>query len=218
MVVREVLKYPEVEAITLVDLDPEMTRLFSEQPLLVHLNGGALKDSRVQIHNADAQKFLEGSSARWDVVILDLPDPNNESLGRLYSRSFYRLVAKHLTPTGVMVTQATSPFFSTDAFWCIADTLAAVTLSSAGGTLSTRPYHAQVPSFGDWGFVLASIAPLPEGPRPLRVPTRFLDDQVLGTLEVFSRDIARREIQVNRLDDHVLVRLSAKGFRAVSGP
>ncbi len=178
---REVLKHPGVRRVDLVDLDPEMTRLFSTSPMLVALNRGALSDPRVRVHNLDAQKFLERSAESWDVMIIDLPDPNNEGLAKLYSRSFYRLAAKHLSPGGLFVTQASSPFYATDAFWCVANTIAATTLSSAGGRLYALPYHADVPSFGEWGFVIG--APRPLIPARARLPrgleTRYLTAALL---------------------------------------
>jgi spermidine synthase len=212
---REVLKHASAERVTIVDLDPEMTRIFSTLPLAVELNRGALADRRVRIVNEDAQKYLERVAARWDAIIIDLPDPNNEGLGKLYSRSFYRLVAQHLRPGGVMVTQATSPFYATEAFWCIVNTVDATTLGrgAGGGRLHALPYHANVPSFGEWGFVLAASRPLSPAAIRLEVPTRFLHRELLPTLFVFPRDIARRQTEINRLDNQVLVRLYERGFR-----
>jgi spermidine synthase len=210
---REILKHGAVERIDLVDLDPEMTRIFSSLPLLRELNRGSLRDPRVHIMNEDAQKYLERTSRQYDVIIIDLPDPNNEGLGRLYTRSFYRLVGQHLRPTGVMVTQATSPFYSTDAFWCIANTIASTTLGSAGGKLYPLPYHADVPSFGEWGFVMAARRLLaPENVR-LGVPTRYLSPALLPTLFVFPADTAARPTPINRLDNQALVRLYEQGYR-----
>ena len=174
---REVLKHAVGAAIDLVDLDPEMTRLFSLHPhLLTELNRRrAQRPAGRGLQRGRARSTSSAPTGRYDVVIIDLPDPNNESLGKLYTRSFYRLVAKHLTPRGVMVTQATSPFYAT------------ATPSGASPTpsppptsprrrprCSTLPYRASVPSFGEWGFVLASLRPLyPEQIR-LTVPTRYL--------------------------------------------
>jgi spermidine synthase len=212
---REVLKHRSVRRVQVVDLDPEMTRLFSSAPPLTRLNRGALKDPRVTVRNMDAQKFLERDRGRHDAIIIDLPDPNTPGLGKLYSRSFYRLAARHLTPTGVLVTQATSPFYATDAYWCIVNTLRAATLSGAGGgRLKVLPYRASVPSFGEWGFVLASHAPLsPERVR-LEVETRYLTPALIPTLFTFPRDIGPRPTPVNRLDDLVLLRLYERGYRA----
>ncbi len=216
MAVREILKHPGVERVTLVDLDPTITRLFRDVPQLRALNNDSLHDARVEVVNDDALKFLEASSERYDVVVIDLPDPNDVSLGKLYSRSFYRLLAQHLAPGGVMVTQATSPFYATDAFWCVVNTIEATTLSSAGGAFYALPYHTLVPSFGDWGFVLAAHRPLEPAAIRLDVPTRYLTEALLPTLFVFGADIDRRETPVNRLDTQVLVRLYLDGYRRYS--
>ena len=211
---REVFKHKSVQRVDLVDLDPEMTRIFSTLPVLAKLNKGSLEDPRLTIFNEDAQKFLERGERRYDVIIIDLPDPNNEGLGKLYSRSFYRLAAGSLTPTGVLVTQATSPFYATDAFWCIRNTMAAATLSSVGGgKLNTLPYYANVPSFGQWGFVLGSMKPL--SPQRIRfsVPTRHLTEEMLAGMFVFPKDIGPRQTPINRLDNQILVKLYEKGYR-----
>ncbi|MCK5689647.1 polyamine aminopropyltransferase, partial [Myxococcota bacterium] len=112
MVAREVLKYSSVDHVDLVDLDPAMTRIFSELPLLAELNKGALKNPKVHVHNADAQIFMETTERLYDLILIDLPDPKHEGLGKLYSTTFYRLTAKNLTPRGILVTQATSPYYA----------------------------------------------------------------------------------------------------------
>ncbi len=97
LAVREILKYPDVESITLVDLDPEMTRLFSTHPYLVTLNQHSLTNARVHIINSDAFPWLQQTSDSYDFVVVDFPDPTNYSLGKLYTTAFYRLLAKHLS-------------------------------------------------------------------------------------------------------------------------
>src|SRR5439155_1214427 len=76
---REILRYPAVESVTLVDLDPEMTRLFGDNPLLRELNGGALTDRRLRVVNADAFIWLSATQETFDVAIVDFPDPHNFS-------------------------------------------------------------------------------------------------------------------------------------------
>lgn len=214
LAVRELLKYPTLERIDLVDLDPGMTRLFGRDPLLVRLNEGSLSDARVQVHNADAMRWLEEhvrtASEAYDVAIVDLPDPNNFSLGKLYTRSFYRLLRRALAERGVGVIQATSPYLAPRSYWCVVKTLAA-------SELHPRPYHAHVPSFGDWGFVLISPQPRPE-PRTLAaVPLRFLDEALLPGLFVFPRDQQPPDVEVNRLNDQLLVHYYEEDLRAPPG-
>lgn len=212
MAAREVLKYTSVQSVDLVDLDPEMTKLFSTQPMLAKLNEGSLSSPKVKVHNEDAQKFLEASDDRWDVIIMDLPDPNNEALGKLYTKTFFRLATKHLYPTGILVTQSTSPFYATEAFWCIANTLSSATEGNNGPALHILPYHANIPSFGDWGFVMASPKPISPSMAELKVPTRFLTSDLLPTLFVFSKDIGPRKTPINLLDNQILVSLYDKGY------
>jgi len=198
LAVREILKYPGVRSITLVDLDPEMTRLFSTHPLLTPLNGGSLKAPRVRIVNADAFPWLESEAGMFDFVVVDFPDPTNFSLGKLYTTTFYRLLARHLTPRGFAAIQSTSPLFARRSYWCIVETL-----KQAG--LEVYPYHAYVPSFGEWGFALAG--PGPYHP-PARLPggLRFLTPETVPQLFDFPNDMAPIIVEPNRLNDQVLVR------------
>ncbi|HIC19786.1 TPA: polyamine aminopropyltransferase, partial [Candidatus Poribacteria bacterium] len=111
---REVLRYPEVKRIVLIDIDPEITKVCSSYPEIVELNQGSLLNAKVTVINQDAYKFVEWGyhNQKFDVVIIDLPDPNHESLSKLYSVTFYRLIGNILNAKGVIVTQSTSPFFS----------------------------------------------------------------------------------------------------------
>ncbi len=211
---RELLKHRSIEHVDLVDLDPAMTRLFSEHTLLAPLNEGSLTDPRLTVHNADAMRWIEEHRARggaaYDVIIIDLPDPNNLSLGKLYSRTFYRIVAGALSPGGSMVIQATSPYLAPRSYWCVVKTL-----EDAG--LNPRPYHAHVPSFGDWGFVLASVDRRPP-PRevPEGVELRFLSDATLQTLFVFPEDQAPLDVEANLLNNQILVHYYEEDFDAIS--
>lgn len=211
LAIREVLRYPAVDSVDLVDLDPEMTRLFRETPALAELNDDSLADPRVSVHNADAMRWLEqrrngeaGPLEPWDVIVIDLPDPNNLSLGKLYTKGFYRLVRSVLAPDGVAVVQSTSPYLSPRAFWCVIATLEAA-------DLHPLPYHAHVPSFGDWGFALVSKSPIerPEAlSRELPDPEdlRFLSPELVPTLFTFPVDQRPLEVEINRLDTQMLVR------------
>jgi spermidine synthase len=212
MAAREVLKHQSVERIDIVDLDPRVPSLFREARVLRDLNGASLADARVHVTAADAMTFLEGSLDTWDVAIIDLPDPNDEGIGKLYTRSFYRLVFKHLAPDGVMVTQATSPYYAADAFWCIYNTLAATTLHSEGGQVYPLAFRTYVPSFGEWGFVMAANRPVRAADVAVNVPTRYLSQALLPTLFVFSKDMGHRDTPVNVLNDQALIRLYRDGY------
>jgi spermidine synthase len=201
MAVREILKYPGVESITLVELDPAMTTLFTQQPMLAKLNGDALKSPKVKVVNTDAFTWLEKSSETFDVMVVDFPDPTNFSIGKLYTNSFYALLDKHLAASGYAVIQTTSPLVARQSFWTVVQTIESVGLTAT-------PYHAHVPSFGEWGFVIASRRPyrLPTAqPGALPAGLRFLNAQTLPLLFDFPQDMGRVSAPVNRLSNQVLV-------------
>jgi len=199
MAVREVLKYPSVEQVTLVELDPQMTRLFRDEPRLSELNGGALASAKVRVVNTDAFSWLQAVDEMFDVIVVDFPDPSNFALGKLYTTSFYALLDQHLAAGGYAVVQTTSPLIARHSFWTVAATIEAVGLAS-------MPYHAHVPSFGEWGFIVASR-------RPWRVPTalppglRFVTVDTLPALMQFPPDMARVPAEPNRLSNQLLVPL-----------
>ena len=214
MAAREVLKYDTVRRITLVDLDPVMTRLGKMRPELVDINRNALNDSRVLIVNHDAMKYVEQSDAFFDVIIVDLPDPGSAALSKLYSTAFYALCARRLREGGVIVTQATSPFYAPDAYWCIYETMkAAVSHACPGALLHPLPYHVNVPSFGDWGFVMAASHDIIPEKLRITVPTRFLNDDMLDALFRFGKDTCPAcKVEINRLDRSVLFEYYKSGW------
>jgi spermidine synthase len=209
LAVREILRHPGVREVTLVDLDPAMTSLASDVPLVRELNGGALADPRVRVVNEDALAWLAALPAgeRFDLVVVDFPDPNNFSLGKLYTTRFYRLVHRHLAPGGAVAVQSTSPLLARTSFWCIA-----TTMEAAGFTV--RPYHAAVPSFGEWGFALAKAEPF-DVPRRALTGLRFLSDATLPGMFEFGPDLSRVPAEVNRLDNQVLVQYYEREWRRV---
>ena len=207
LAVREILKYPQIEAVTLVDLDPAMTDLFATAPALVALNQGALRSPKVTVVNADALQWLEESREFFDFIVIDFPDPANFALGKLYTSAFYRLLSKRLSAQGLLVVQATSPFYARQSFWCVV-----TTLESVG--LQTAPYHALVPSFGEWGYILAGRR-LPPFAAVDPLKTRFLTLELLPSLFVFPADMARLPAEVNQLNNQALVRYFEAEWRQV---
>ncbi len=200
LAVREILRYDDVASITLVDLDPQMTALARELPALRALNGDALADARVTVVNEDAMVWLGEGRPRgtFDVVVVDFPDPNNFSLGKLYTTRFYRLLRDRVADGGVVVVQSTSPLVARRSFWCVVRTLEA-----AG--FSTRPYHALVPSFGEWGYVLAAVD-LPPLPKAAPSGLRYLTSSSMASLFELPPDMAAVPVEVNRLNNQMLVR------------
>lgn len=206
LAVREVLKHPSVQEVVLVDLDPAMNDMARTQPMVRQLNGAALEDPRVKVVNADAMVWLqETACAPFDLAYVDFPDPNTYALGKLYTSRFYRLLQRRLTDEAMITVQSTSPLMARQSFWCIA-----ATMESSG--LKVRPYHLAVPSFGVWGFALASK-------RDFDVPTRVLpglrhlSNEATAAMFAFPKDMDRIPTEVNRLDNQVLVHLYTREWR-----
>jgi spermidine synthase len=208
LAVREILKYPAVESITLVDLDPEMTKLFSTNPMLTQLNEKSLSNPKVHVINADAFVWLDQHEDMFDFAVVDFPDPTNFSLGKLFTTAFYRLLAKHLSAHGLAVIQSTSPLFARQSYWCIAETL-----KQAG--LRVYPYHVYVPSFGEWGYMIAGLEPYRQ-PAQLPSGLRFLTLQVLPEMFTFPADMQPVAAEANRLNDQVLVRYYERDWNEIA--
>lgn len=195
---REVLKYYDVKSITLVDLDPDMTATFQTSDILTKLNQNALNHPKLTVINDDATKWLEKTSEKFNIIIMDFPDPSNFSLGKLYSVPMYRLVANRLADQGRVVVQSTSPYFAPNAYWSVVRTL-------EEAQFYTMPYHVYVPSFGEWGFVLADRNGTYGQPEKFTVPTRYLNSQTSAEMFRFPPDMARRDVSPNYLNNQILV-------------
>jgi spermidine synthase len=198
LAVREILRYPHIEQVLLVDLDPAMTELFSRQEMLTKLNERSLLSPKVRVVNADAFTWLAQNRERFDAIIADFPDPANFSLGKLYTTTFFQRAAAALAPDGALVVQTTSPYVARKSFWCVDATLRAT-------GLQTQPYHAYVPSFGEWGFIIAGRERL-TAPFDLPAGLRFISPETLPALFHFPPDMAPLETEVNRLNNQALVR------------
>ena len=197
MAVREILKYPSVERVTLVELDPNMTGLFANDPAMSRLNAGSLRSPKLHIVNTDAFQWLQNGDEMFDVIVVDFPDPTNFSIGKLYTNSFYSLLSQRLSASGYAVIQTTSPLVARQSYWTVATTI------EAAGMRAT-PYHTNVPSFGEWGYIIASHRPW-HMPTALPAGLRFLNLQTLPVLFDFPNDMARVPAEVNRLSNQVLV-------------
>ncbi len=198
LAIREILKYDDVEQVTLVDLDPSVTNLFRTAPMLRALNHDSLRSPKVKIVNKDAFVWMEEYSGTFDAVVIDFPDPTNFSVGKLYTTTFYQRLQKVLKPESVIAVQTTSPLVARKSFWCISTTIEAV-------GLKTLPYHTYVPSFGEWGFVLAgNRIPVPHFEK-MPSGLRFLTAKVFSDLTHFPQDMERLPVKVNRLNSQELV-------------
>jgi spermidine synthase len=191
LAVREILKYPSVERIDLVDLDPEMTELGTNFKPIVDMNQNSLNSEKVRVFNQDAFVYVKESTEVYDKVIVDFPDPHNEAIAKLYSVEFYAMLAARMTENAVMASQSTSPYFARNAYWSIGHTI-------ADRFADVTSYTVTIPAFGVWGFHLGqkqaggSLQALPDG-------LRYISKDVFSAAKIFPTDIARpkRELVVN---------------------
>ena len=141
----------------------------------------ALRDQREVVGEVttvalDADAYLRSTETTWDIIIADFPDPSTPDTAKLYSAEFFQLVKRSLNPNGVFCVQASSPYTNRSSFWTVADTLAST------GFLVT-PIHAHVPTFGEWGWHIASLKPQAFGVLPTTL--RYLDKSVLEAAQYF---------------------------------
>lgn len=220
LAIREILRYKDVQHIDLVDLDAEVTDLAKSNPIFTTLNQNSLNSAKVKIFNQDAFNFIKETNHRYSLIIIDLPDPHDTSLGKLYSKEFYEMVKKCLSADGVMVTQSTSPYFAKKTFWCIESTLSEV-------FEKVVPYTAYVPTFGQWGFVIASqnmgVSTKQEFIEKIqnRIQTqigfdkmRFLTPEVVKALFDFPKDLQKIDVEINTLDTQVIVQYYEESLKS----
>ena len=198
LAVRELLKYPDVKQITVVDLDPQMTKLAQSHEIFLKINQGSLNSERVAIINQDAHQFMQNSNKFYDAIIVDLPDPKSVSLSLLYSVGFYKMANKHLKPFGVLVTQSTSPLYSPKAFLCIKKSM------EAGG-FSVVPYQNSIPTMGDWGWNLG-VKKETMSPEKLRenllklefsgLKTRFINQDAMTSMAHFGKGLFDLQVAI----------------------
>ncbi|MCH2037499.1 MAG: polyamine aminopropyltransferase, partial [Rickettsiales bacterium] len=161
LALREVLRW-DPKNVTVLELDREMIELFSipkhqdgvviNQPLL-ELNNYAFLDPRVEVLYGDAfnsADILFSKNQSFDTIIVDLPDPSHPNLNKLYSVQFYKKLLLLLSGDGALSIQSTSPYHAKDAFLTVGVTL------KASGFGHVERYRHNVPSFGEWGWTIAS--------------------------------------------------------------
>lgn len=253
LALREVLKYPDVRDVTLVDIDPAVIRLAAGHPELIRLNRAAFHDARlhtrladgvhpaetitvtappknrrlhtspdpvplaeVSVYTIDADQFLKSvSQNRYDVAILDFPDPKSVELAKLFSIEFYHGLQRCLKPGALVAVQSTSPHRAEDVFVCIGRTLEAAGFQSL-------PYQDYLPSFGDWGWHLAwcdrtgpatmqnRISALDEIP----IITQYISPKVLKAAFVFGKNqLQPNNIKPNTQMQPVMIKYYRQGFR-----
>lgn len=229
LALRDVLKW-QPKKVTLVDLDTELINLFkspTEQlpPQLAssiqELNEASLQDDRVEIISADAFIAIDNllqNNQSYDAIIVDLPDPSHPDLNKLYSVNFYARLNQLLSGDGLIGIQSASPYHAKDAFIAIGKTV------QAAGLSSVQQYHDNVPSFGEWGWTIASkngASPLTRLKKLTKLPVthHWLTLPMMVNAFEFSRDFYqnRAEVPINYLGSHAIYQLHQQAWQDQQG-
>lgn len=230
LALRDVLKWP-VESVTLVDLDAQLLSLFGYKETeftapedisnqMQALNHYAMKDPRVTIKVADA--FLEvekllNQGKQFDTIIIDLPDPNHPDLNKLYTDYFYNQVRHLLTADGALAIQSTSPYHAKSVFLSIAKTV------KSAGFLHVEQYHQNIPSFGQWGWTIATKRGQSASRRianidQLPVPSDWVSLKLLSASFVFPSSFFEdiKEIKTNKLGSGIIYSYHRQAWQSES--
>lgn len=217
LAIREILKHTSVESIDLVDIDPRMTDLGKTFSPIRRLNEDSLLHPKVKLFHEDAFNFVlnayraiqESSSPLYDCILIDLPDPHSEVLNKLYTREFYELIARILSPSGAICTQSASPIITREAFWSINRTI-----DAAG--FQVLPYRTYLNSFGEWGFNLAVVKGRDFDFSNIKLPPialRYLTDEVFQTSQQFALDDGPLDVPINTLFEPKLYMIYEAGLQ-----
>jgi spermidine synthase len=209
MAVREILKYPGVKEITLVDLDKELTKLFVQNELLTKLNNHSLTDKKISVINNDAFEWLKTADKKYDAIIIDFPDPSNYAVGKLFTNTFFRYLKKVMDNATTCVVQCTSPLVAPKTFWCVNNTLHSV-------GYKTVPYHTYVPSFGEWGFIMFSVNEVnTRSKRALPPDLKYYNENEFAYMHSFPKDMVCNSTDIQKLDNQILVELFDKEWSVI---
>ena len=147
--VRELVRYPEIEQIDLVEIDEEVIKVSMDYLPKVSCE---LRNERVKIHLEDGLKFVRSRENEYDLIIVDSTDPFGPGEG-LFTKEFYGNCYKALKEDGIMVNQHESPFYEADATACMRAHKRIVESFPI-----SRVYQAHIPTYpsGHWLFGFAS--------------------------------------------------------------
>jgi len=210
LALREVLKYP-VKDVTLVDIDGEVVKQCSTLEKIVNLNENALSSDKVTLVIEDAKVFLHKNTKKFDVILVDFPDPVTEGLSDLYTVDVFSMIKEALGENGIGCVQSGEIFRTTSQFWC-----AVTTLNEAG--LFVLPYHTNVPSFGEWGFNLI-------GNKFVKVPLQYdsklelrsLTTMTAAAMTVIPPDYGSPPIIINTKENKQMYKYHIEGNEKYDG-
>lgn len=228
LAVRELKKYPGIN-IDLIELDRDMYHWSRTEKKISAINENSFDDfesftidsyetgkkavsligsfDKNYVFFSDANNFINAyiqnkKEAIYDIIIIDLPDPYNLAINKMYTLQFYKRLNALLNNRGIIVTQATSPFHAPKVFATIGKTMEA-----AG--YEAKPYRHNIPSFGEWGWWIASRESVEF--HEFKVTTEYFTNELARASFLFPKESASLdELEVNSLMRPVLVRLYSK--------
>lgn len=229
LALRDVLKYSP-KKVTLIDLDSELIDIFQspEKHLnknlarkISYMNKKSLQDERVTVLRSDAFITINSllkSGEVFDAIIVDLPDPSHPDLNKLYTVNFYARLNQLLAGDGLIAIQSTSPYHAKSSFISIGKTLKAAKYNHV------QQYHDNVPSFGEWGWTIASkmgASPLARFNTldALPVEHTWLNLAILKAAFIFPNNFYQGEedIDINTLGSHTLYQLHQQAWSNQQG-
>jgi spermidine synthase len=210
--IRELLKYENVERIDLVPYDPAMLSFCTSNPIMKKINKNSLSHAKVNWIDSSLLAFITQSRDLYDLVFIDLPDPRNLEINQYYTVEFYTYLHKMLPEEGIIITQAGSPYFATKAFLAIEKTI-----QESG--FNTLPIHNQVITLGEWGWIIGMKNKDPSEIRPLLlradfsfIDTRWVDREAMGLITSFGKNyIAVDRIEKNTIGNPVVYQYFLEG-------
>jgi len=206
LAVRELLKFKNVLHVTLIELDEYMVNLAKNNSTLSRINKNSLKDERVYVVTGDAYDYLIRNNLKYDVIIADFPDPHDETVSKLYTDSFFKIMKRSLNKDGVFVTQSTSPLFAREAFWCINNTMSEV-------FTKVIPYHVFIPTFGDWGFNIGTDKVIKIEEMNESGNSKFFTKETLKAAMHFPPDSDKVVTEINKFNKPLLYLYYLKGWK-----
>ncbi|NJN24544.1 MAG: hypothetical protein HC819_00340 [Cyclobacteriaceae bacterium] len=209
---REVLKYPQITSIEVLSYDTLLRNIAIENPFFTRINNYAYANEKVRTIHKDLLSYLAESTDQYDLIFVDLPDPRSVETNQYYTIEFFALVGKMLTDGGVMITQAGSPYFATDAFVSIGHTL-----QRAG--FYTLPIHNQILTLGEWGWYICSFDQNENKMQQrlvntgkLPVDTRWYNREAASLISSFGKtNHDTSAVQINTIANPVVYRYYLQG-------
>jgi spermidine synthase len=207
---REALRYSDVGKITTLDIDELMVTFGKQLKPLVKYNNGSLNHAKVQTVIEDGRNFVEKNEEKWDVIVLDLPEPSKKSpiLSRLFSKEFYTLLKDRLNPGGAISVACSNTDSTPEYLWSIEKTLKRV-------GFHVRPYHYFIPEEGeDWVFCLATTSPVEPNNLQMLVQAKYMSTNDLRNMFAmpFYYQIAKDTGNVQTDSNTVLIDVIESAF------